>query len=128
MEKQKNKIKKFLFVYLLFFIILTTVSLVYAILLHKGVLSTTSTAFNRITFIIGVVMFFILGFLIGKVAKKNGLIEGLIAALIIILLSLLINLIIRIELNSLFFIKAGSYILSSMAGGIIGVNSLKRNK
>lgn len=126
MEKQKNKIKKFLFVYLLFFIILTTVSFVYAILLHNNILSTKTSSFNRITFIIGIILFFILGFLIGKVAKQNGLLEGLIAALIIILLSLLINLIVKIDLNSLFFIKAGSYILSSMAGGIIGVNTLKK--
>lgn len=126
MEKQKSKIIKFLLIYLLFFIILTTVSLIYALLLHKGVLSTESSSFNKITFIIGVVLFFVLGFLIGKVAKKNGLLEGLIAALIIILLSLLINLIIKIDLHSMFFIKAASYTLSSMAGGVMGVNTLKK--
>lgn len=126
MEKQKNKIKKFLFVYLLFFIILTIVSIVYALLLNKGILSTESSSFNKITFVMGVVLFFILGFLIGKVAKKNGLLEGLIAALIIILFSLLINLIIQVDLNSKFFIKAASYTLSCMAGGVIGVNTLKK--
>lgn len=126
MEKQKNKIKKFLFVYLLFFIILTIVSIVYALLLNKGILSTESSSFNKITFIMGVVLFFILGFLIGKVAKKNGLLEGLLAALIIILFSLLINLIIQVDLSSKFFIKAASYTLSSMAGGVIGVNTLKK--
>lgn len=128
MEKQKNKIKNFLIVYLLFFIILTSISLIYAILLNKGVLSTESSSFNKITFIIGLVLFFILGLLTGRVAKKNGLIEGLIAGLIIILISLLINLIIKIDISSLFFIKAGSYILCSMAGGIIGVNSIKNHK
>ena len=73
-------------------------------------------------------MFFILGLLSGIVAKKNGLIEGLLAALIIIAIVLLINLIVKIQLKPMFFIKMGSFLLSSSAGGIIGVNIVNKNK
>ena len=120
--KEKNKIYKFLIVYLIFTIILTTISFIYALLLHNGILFTTEPGFNNVTFIIGLILFFILGLLSGIVAKKNGLIEGLLSSLIIISIILLINLIIKIEIRPMFFIKMGSYLLCSMAGGIIGVN------
>lgn len=124
--KEKNKIYKFLIVYLIFTIILTTISFIYAILLRKGILFTTTPGFNKITFIVGLILFFILGLLSGVVAKKNGLIEGLLSALIILSIVLLINLIIKIDIKPMFFIKMGSYLLCSMAGGIIGVNIVNK--
>lgn len=124
--KEKNKIFKFLFVYLIFTIILTIISFIYALLLQKGILFTTNPMFNRITFIVGLILFFILGLLSGIVAKKNGLVEGLLSSLIIISIVLLINLIIKIDIKPMFFIKMGSYLLCSMAGGIIGVNLVNK--
>lgn len=122
-----NKVKKFVFIYILFIFILTLFSFIYAILLKNGVLSTNSNSFHNISFIIGLVLFFILGFITGIVAKKNGLMEGLLSALVIILLALLLNLLIKVEINKMFFIKGSSYILTSMAGGIIGVNLINKN-
>ena len=124
--KERKRIYKFILVYLIFTIILTIISFIYALLLHKGILYTTNPWFNNVTFIIGIILFFILGLLSGIVAKKNGLIEGLLSALIIIGIVLLFNLIIKIEIKPMFFIKLGSYLLSSMAGGIIGVNIVNR--
>ncbi len=126
--KERKKIYKFLFVYLIFTIILTLFAFIYALLLHKGILYTTNPGFSNITFIFGIILFFILGLLSGIVAKKNGLIEGLLAALIIIAIVLLINLIVKIQIKPMFFIKMGSFLLSSSAGGIIGVNIVNKNK
>lgn len=128
MTKEKKKIYQFILVYFLFTIILTFIAFIYAILLKNKILSSTMPAFNNITFIIGVILFFILGLLTGIVAKKNGLLEGLLSALIILSIVLLINLIIKIEIKPFFFIKIGSYLLSSMAGGIVGVNIVSKNK
>lgn len=128
MTKEKKKIYKFLFVYIIFTIILTLLAFIYASLLNKDILSTTNPSFKNITFIIGIILFFVLGLMNGIVAKKNGLIEGLFSALIILSLVLLINLIIKIDIKPIFFLKIGSYLLSSMAGGIIGVNIINKNK
>lgn len=128
MKKEKKKIYQFILVYLIFTIILTLVAFIYALLLKNGIVSTKILAFNNITFVIGVILFFILGLLSGIVAKKNGLIEGLFSALIILSIALLINLIIKIELKPLFFIKIGSFLISSIFGGIIGVNITNKNK
>lgn len=128
MTKEKKKIYKFLFVYIIFTIILTLLAFIYASLLNKDILSTTNPSFKNITFIIGIILFFVLGLMNGIVAKKNGLIEGLFSALIILSIVLLINLIIKIDIKPIFFLKIGSYLLSSMAGGIIGVNIINKNK
>ena len=70
----------------------------------------------------------ILGLISGIVAKKNGLVEGLLSSLIIISIMILLNLIMKVELQPLYFIKIISYLISSMAGGIIGVNIINKNK
>ncbi len=128
MKKERKKFYQFAFVYFIFTIILTLIAFIYAILLKNKVLSTTNPGFNNITFIIGIILFFILGLLSGIVAKKNGLLEGLLSALIILSTVLLINLIIKVEIKPFFFIKIGSFLLSSMAGGIVGVNAINKNK
>lgn len=128
MIKEKNKIYKFVIVYLIFTIILTVIAFIYAILLNNGILSTSSPAFTNITFVVGIILFFILGLISGIVAKKNGLIEGLFSSLLILSIALLVNLIIKIEIKPLFFVKIAAYLISSMAGGILGVNwSSKKN-
>lgn len=71
-------------------------------------------------------MFFILGLISGIVSKKNGLLEGFLSSIIIIAIALLINLIIKIELEPIYFIKIFSFLLSSMSGGIIGVNIISK--
>lgn len=128
MFKRKNKFLNFVFIYLIFSIILTIVSFIYAILIHNDKISLTNNSFKNISFIIGIILFLILGFISGIVAKKNGLVEGLLSSLIIISISILLNLIMKVELQPLYFVKIISYLISSMAGGIIGVNIINKNK
>lgn len=128
MIKEKNKIYKFVIVYLIFTIILTAIAFIYAILLSKGILSTSTPAFTNITFVVGIILFFILGLVSGIVAKKNGLIEGLFSSLLILSIALLVNLIIKVDIKPLFFVKIAAYLISSMAGGILGVNWISKNK
>ena len=118
----KNKFKKMITIYLLFLLILSIFSIVYALLIYFKKVDSSMKSFNTVTFIIGLICFFLLGLIAANVAQKNGLLEGLIAALTIILITLLINLIVRVDFNFRTFIKTVTYLLSSSLGGVIGVN------
>lgn len=126
-NKKPNFFKTKLTVYLIFFIIVSLFATIYAILIYYNKLSSNTSSFNTYTFIIGIVLFMLLGLTSGIKAKKNGLIEGLTAALIIILFSLLINLIIKVPFESRNLVKIATYLTSSGAGGIIGVNLNSKN-
>ena len=121
-SKLMSFIKTKLSTYLLFLIIVSLFAFIYAILIYYNKLSNTSSSFNTITFILGIILFLILGFISGLKAKKNGLLEGLTAALIIMLLTLLINLIVKQPFETRNLIKIATYLTSSGIGGIIGVN------
>jgi len=127
MNKEKRKIYKFVFTYLIFMIILTIFAFVYAILINNDVIMLSNKSFKNISFILGLLVFLILGIVSGITAKKNGLVEGLFSSLIIISISMLLNLILKIEIEPLYFIKIISYLICSMAGGIIGVNIIHKN-
>ena len=115
-------LKKQLIIYGTFMIILSIIAVIYTLLLYYQKIDTSIRSYNIITFIIGVISFFILGIISGIVANKNGLLEGLIAALMIILITLIINLFLKINFHHNNFVKMGSYLLSSCLGGVIGVN------
>lgn len=118
----KNGIKKFIYIYLSFLIILTCFTILYAILIYLGKVNHEMKSFNVWTFIIGIFCFFFLGLISGNIAQKNGLLEGLISALIVILVVLIINFIVRVDFNFKTFIKIVTYLLASSFGGVIGVN------
>lgn len=127
----KETIKRKLFPYILFLIILSIFAIIYALLIFANKTSSQLRSFNTITFIIGVVLFFLLGILSGNTAQKNGLLEGLIAALIIILITLVINFFIKVPFVFKSFIKTITYLIAASFGGIIGVNIppiIARNK
>ena len=126
-EIKQNFFKTKLSVYLIFFIIVSLFASIYAILIYYDKLSSNTKQFNTYTFIIGIVLFMLLGLISGIKAKKNGLLEGLTAALIIILLSLIINLIIKVPFASKNLVKIATYLTSSGVGGIIGVNVNSKN-
>lgn len=128
MTKEKNKIYKFLFTYLIFTIILTIITFTYAILINNEIITLSYNSFKNITFILGLFIFFVLGLTSGIIAKKNGLVEGLLASLIVLGISILLNLILKIEIQPMYFLKVISYLICSMAGGIIGVNLVNKNK
>lgn len=118
----KNSLKKFIYIYLFFLIILSIVTVIYAILIYSGKVNHEMRTFNIWTFIIGIFCFLFLGFFSANVAQKNGLLEGLVSALIIIFVTLLINLILKVDFNFKTFVKIVTYILAASFGGVIGVN------
>lgn len=117
-----KRLKQKIFVYLCFLFIISIFSGVYALLIYLSKADSEIGAFNTVTFILGIVAFFILGFLAGNTAQRNGLLEGLIAALIVILVTLVLNFFIQVPFVAKSFIKTASFLTSSALGGIIGVN------
>lgn len=115
-------IKRKLFIYIIFILILSIIGSIYTLLIYYGKTSSEIKAFNKITFVIGVFCFFILGLLAGNTAGKNGLLEGLTAGLIIILLTLIINFFIHVPFVTNTFIKIISFLSAASLGGVIGVN------
>jgi len=111
-----------MFAYIVFLLILSIFASIYALLIYLNKASSRVTSFNTITFVVGVLSFFILGLLAGNTAQKNGLLEGLIAATIIILLTLIINFFVQVPFIARSFVKTVSYITSASLGGILGVN------
>lgn len=118
----KKNIQKKVFAYLIFFFILSIFIISYSLLLYFNKLSPELRSFNNVSFIIGVISFFILGFLCANVAQKNGLLEGLLAALIILFVILLTNLFFKVPFVLKSFVKIVSYLFSASLGGILGVN------
>lgn len=114
--------QKAFYIYLIFLIILTLFTIVYAILIYTGKINSDIGKFNTTTFILGIISFLILGLVSGNIAQKNGLLEGLVSALIIILLALIINLFAKVDFNFRTFLKCVTYLTSSSLGGVIGVN------
>lgn len=118
----KNTIKKKMFTYIVFLLILSIFASIYALLIFLNKANSQVTSFNTITFVMGVLAFFVLGLLAGNSAQKNGLLEGLIAASVIILLTLLINFFVQVPFIARSFVKTVSYITAASLGGILGVN------
>lgn len=118
----KKLIKQKIIVYLFFLLILSIFIGIYSFLIYTNKINSDRKTINMHSFVIGVILFLILGIISGNIAQKNGLLEGLIASLIIILISLIINFIIDVPFINKNFIKTITYLVSSSAGGIIGVN------
>jgi len=118
----KRVFKKVFLVYFFFLLILTIFTIIYALLIYFNKISSSIKSFNIVTFIIGILSFFLLGLMSANMAQKNGLLEGLISALYIILIVLIINLFVKVDFNWKTFIKTITYLLASSLGGIIGVN------
>lgn len=118
----KTKIQKKLKIYLIFLLILSILVIGYSLLVYYRKIDTSTKSFNNITFIIGVISFFVLGLLAGNLAPKNGLLEGLISSSIILLLVLICNFFVKVPFGFKSIIKTISYITSASLGGVIGVN------
>lgn len=118
----KNRIIRLCKIYCFFLLIVLIISLIYAFLIHKEIISPSTKTFNNTTFIIGIICFFILGMICGLSAKKNGFLDAFIASLIIVLISLIINLFLKESYSFSTFIKNVVFVLSASLGGIIGIN------
>lgn len=121
---KENIIKK-LIIYSIFTLIMFVITLTYALLLYKKVVSNDETNIFIITYIIGGIMFFILGLIKGLIINKNGLLEGLLSSTFIIFIILLLNFILKRNFTSLNIIKIIVYISLGCVGGILGVNLRK---
>jgi putative membrane protein (TIGR04086 family) len=108
--------------YLTFFLILIIFSSIYALLIFLNRANSQAPSFNTFTFIMGVVVFLILGFLAGNTAQRNGLLEGLIAAAVVIMIALIINFFVHVPFMARSFVKTASYLTAAALGGILGVN------
>lgn len=111
-----------------FLIILTITGLIYALLIWGNKVDGSGTKFHTIIFVTGIVLFLILGLLSGYYAQEKGLLAGLSSALILIVIILLINLFVHEPLKLRIVLKFLTYIASSTAGGILGVNIPRRIK
>ena len=121
-------LKKLLKSYLFFFIILTFTLLIYTFLIYNEFISTEETSIRITTYIIGCFLFLILGFITSRQFNSKGWLRAGISALLIILISISIKLLSDNQIDILYFVKITTYLLTSMVGGIFGVNIFNKKK
>lgn len=122
----KTSLLKRIILPLLFFLILSIFCFIYALIIKNNNYSENSI--RLITFVIGMVSFFIYGILTGLIYKKNGLIEGLLNATIVILISLIVNLFTKNAFEFTNIIKIIAYLVICSIGSIIGVNIIMKKQ
>lgn len=102
-------------------LIFSIVLLFYTFLVYNKIIILNNTALLISSFIMGILMFFILGIISGRIENKNGWWAGLSSCLI----CFLIIFICKLFTDSVQFfdlVKYLCYLLASVLGGIIGVN------
>lgn len=124
--KLKSLTLKKLICYLIFIFIVCLSLGIYALLLYKNKASNNEKTLYIYSYIIGGVLFFILGLLKGLVIKNNGLLEGLLSGVFVMFIILLINFIINKSFTYFNLIKIVAYLVLATVGGIIGVNLRKK--
>lgn len=107
--------------YFIFIIILAITIIIYTSLLYFGVISSNDSTVKAVSFIIGLFLFLILGLISGLKEKKRGWLAGFTSSLFLIFIIIIINIISK-SLNAMSLIKYLAYVISSMLGGIVGVN------
>lgn len=112
------KIKELLYVSIIFLLF----GLIYTSLIFFKVIDSNYSSIRTITYVAGGVIFFMYGLISGKMEKQNGWLAGLTSALLLLIIVFIINIFCHTTMSLLFFGKLLSYLLCSMAGGIIGVN------
>ena len=124
--KLKSLTLKKLICYLIFIFIVCLSLGFYALLLYKNKASNNEKTLYIYSYIIGGVLFFILGLLKGLIIKNNGLLEGLLSGLFVMFIILLTNFIINKSFTYFNLIKIVAYLVLATIGGIIGVNLCKK--
>ena len=124
--KLKSLTLKKLICYLIFIFIVCLSLGIYALLLYKNKASNNEKTLYIYSYIIGGVLFFILGLLKGLVIKNNGLLEGLLSGVFVMFIILLTNFIINKSFTYFNLIKIVAYLVLATVGGIIGVNLRKK--
>ncbi len=124
--KLKSLTLKKLICYLIFIFIVCLSLGIYALLLYKNKASNNEKTLYIYSYIIGGVLFFILGLLKGLIIKNNGLLEGLLSGVFVMFIILLTNFIINKSFTYFNLIKIVAYLVLATVGGIIGVNLRKK--
>lgn len=124
--KLKSLTLKKLICYLIFIFIVCLSLGIYALLLYKNKASNNEKTLYIYSYIIGGVLFFILGLLKGLIIKNNGLLEGLLSGVFVMFIILLTNFIINKSFSYFNLIKIVAYLVLATVGGIIGVNLRKK--
>ena len=111
--------------YFIFIIILAITIIIYTSLLYFGVISSNDNTVKTVSFVMGLVLFLILGLISGLKEKKSGWLAGFTSSLFLVLIVIFINIISK-NLTVMSLIKYLAYVISSMIGGIIGVNIITK--
>ena len=112
-----------------FIIILSILMVIYTIFIMINLLPNEQDFNRTFLFLLGILLFFILGIICGHREKKNGWFSGLSSALIILSLFLIIGLFTKNSINLFLIGKYTCFLFSSMTGGILGVNlSFKKKR
>ena len=111
--------------YFIFIIILAITIIIYTSLLYFGVISSNDNTVKTVSFVMGLVLFLILGLISGLKEKKSGWLAGFTSSLFLVLIVIFINIISK-NLTVMSLIKYLAYVISSMLGGIIGVKKKKK--
>lgn len=121
-------IKKLLKIYFLFFIILSITTLIYTLLIYNELIRTDEEFIRTCSFIIGNILFLILGVTTTIYFDNKGWLRAGISSIILIILMIMIKLISCDNIDILYIVKICSYLLVSMLGGIFGINLFHRKK
>lgn len=111
--------------YFIFIIILAITIIIYTSLLYFGVISSNDNTVKTVSFVMGLILFLILGLISGLKEKKSGWLAGFTSSLFLVLIVIFVNIISK-NLTVMSLIKYLAYVISSMLGGIIGVNIITK--
>lgn len=114
--------------FLITLFILFITSLIYTFLIYKEKIDISTAGIYRTSFIIGAIIFFIYGLLTGITEKKKGFLSSFISTFIIIAIIIIVKLLSKQSFQPTNLIKYGVYLLTSVVGGILGVNLTSKSK
>lgn len=110
-----------------FTIILSILMVIYTILIMINLIPNDNNLNRIILFILGLILFFGIGLISGHKENKNGWLAGLSTAFIILFLSFIVTIFSKNNLDLFLLCKYCCFLICSMVGGILGVNT-KVNK
>ena len=105
--------------YLIYIILLIVYLLIISLFYYFELISFKTLSI--LNYIFNLILFFIIGFKISKIKHKRGYFYGFIISIVLVIIFSIITLIIsKIDISNIVYYL--SLIISSMIGGIIGVN------
>ena len=96
---------------LIFTIILFIFMVIYTSLILFEIVPNDNNLIRTITFIMGLILFLILGLISGKKEKKNGWLTGILSSIIIIIFNFILILFTKTNITLLLLVKYLCYII-----------------